>query len=338
MGALRRKASSQLGTPPCAARPREQSSSHVDDASPTGGVKLGTTKSYRRLRLIGEGACGAVYAARHLATGDTVAIKVAHREDHDETLLREAETLAAACASNPAVVGLREVARHPVTGRVQLVMDYVGPSLADLLTHRLDADTPPRAMTEHETRGIMRQLLTGVRRLHEDGIVHRDIKPGNVLVGAGGSVRICDLGLGKSVATRPPPHTQLVGTLWYMSPEQYLGTKDYGEGVDMWALGCVMAELLTGETLFPGDTEFHQLVLVARLLGVPDEVNGMGLGVTNPSQLREKVPEEKLSQAGFDVLDGLLQYVAGNRLTAAAALEMPWFHLKEPELNHSLVK
>ncbi|XP_040380893.1 putative cyclin-dependent kinase F-2 [Oryza brachyantha] len=297
-------------------------------SSPGGGdagVHFGSMRSYRGWRLIGEGAFGAVFRARHIATGETVAIKIAHKDSDDEALLREAGTLAA-CAGIPAVVTLREVARGAKTGRLHLVMDYVGPSLADYLTRRVDDEE--RALTEAETQSIMRQLLTGVKQMHERGVFHRDIKPGNVLVGAAdGRVRICDFGLGKSAA-RAPPHTQLVGTLWYMAPEQYLGSKDYGPAVDMWALGCLMAELLTGETLFPGDTEYLQLVLVAGLLGVPDEVNGMGLGVTTPSRLRTKVPVQKLSQPGFDVLDGLLQYVAGDRLTAAAALEMPWFSMK----------
>uniref|UniRef100_A0A0E0JKD2 [RNA-polymerase]-subunit kinase n=1 Tax=Oryza punctata TaxID=4537 RepID=A0A0E0JKD2_ORYPU len=365
MGALRRKASSALAGP-FAARRREHTGrpgaaaaaeapldslgaatknsvvtlASVDD-SPfpattndgvlgLGVVQFGSMESYDRLMLIGEGACGAVFRARHLATGETVAVKITHKNSSgggggDEALLREAEMLAA-CAGNPAVVRLREVARHPETSKLHLVMDYVGPSLADFLTHRLDSGE--RALTEAEARSVMRQLLAGVKQMHARGVIHRDIKPGNVLVGAvDGRVRICDLGLGKSAAAAPP-HTQLVGTLWYMSPEQYLGSKEYGPAVDMWALGCLMAELLTGETLFPADTEYHQVVLVAGLLGVPDEVNGLSLGVTKPSQLRRKVPEEKLSPAGFDVLSGLLQYVAGDRLTAAAALDMPWFSKK----------
>uniref|UniRef100_A0A0E0C3T3 [RNA-polymerase]-subunit kinase n=1 Tax=Oryza meridionalis TaxID=40149 RepID=A0A0E0C3T3_9ORYZ len=353
MGALRRKASSSLAGP-LAAQRRERTgepgaaaaaaknsvvtlASAVDDshhvpATRNGDVAglgvvvpFGSMESYDRLRLIGEGACGAVFRARHVATGETVAVKIAHKNNGgDEALLREAEMLAA-CAGNPAVVRLREVARHPETGKLHLVMDYVGPSLADLLTHRLDG-----ALTEAEARGVMRQLLAGVGQMHARGVIHRDIKPGNVLVGAAdGRVRICDLGLG-GPASAAPPRTQLVGTLWYMSPEQYLGGGEYGPAVDMWALGCVMAELLTGETLFPADTEYHQVVLVAGVLGVADEaMDGLPLGVTTrPSQLRRKVPEEKLSPAGFDVLNGLLQYVAGDRLTAAAALDMPWFSKK----------
>uniref|UniRef100_A0A0E0MYD2 [RNA-polymerase]-subunit kinase n=1 Tax=Oryza rufipogon TaxID=4529 RepID=A0A0E0MYD2_ORYRU len=346
MGALRRKASSSLAGP-LAAQRRERTgepgaaaaaaaknsavtlASAVDDSHHVPAtrhgdvagligvvVPFGSMESYDRLRLIGEGACGAVFRARHVATGETVVVKIAHKNGGgggggDEALLREAEMLAA-CVGNPAVVRLREVARHPETSKLHLVMDYVGPSLADLLTHRLDG-----ALTEAEARGVMRQLLAGVGQMHARGVIHRDIKPGNVLVGAAdGRVRICDLGLG-GPASAAPPRTQLVGTLWYMSPEQYLGGGEYGPAVDMWALGCVMAELLTGETLFPADTEYHQVVLVAGVLGVADEkMDGLPLGVTTrPSQLRRKVPEEKLSPAGFD----RAQRLVARDMTAVAA-------------------
>ncbi|KAL5227825.1 hypothetical protein ABZP36_016090 [Zizania latifolia] len=287
-------------------------------------ILIGCMASYKLLGTIGEGACGIVLKARHLPSRETVAIKIAHNDD-DGALMREAKILTA-CVGNPAIVKLREMARQPKSGKLCLVMEYVGPSLAEFLTFRLNSQG--RTLSELETRSVMRQLLKGVKQMHDQGVFHRDIKPGNILIGAiDGRVKICDFGFGKSTAM-PPPHTQQVGTLWYMSPEQYLGHKVYGPEIDMWALGCVMAELVTGDALFPGDNEFHQLVVVAGLLGVPDEVTGLDLGVTKGSQLREIVPEDKLSNAGFDVLSGFLQFVAADRLSAATALEMPWFSME----------
>ncbi|OEL34716.1 hypothetical protein BAE44_0004264 [Dichanthelium oligosanthes] len=103
--------------------------------------------------------------------------------------------------------------------------------------------------------------------------------------------------------------------------------EDCGAPVDMWALGCIMAELIAGQKLLPEHDLCQQLMNIVHLLGIPDEVSLMplSLGVSAQSKLREKVPEERLSQVGFDVLRGLLEYDPKDRLTAASALQMPWF-------------
>lgn len=281
-------------------------------------MRFGSIDSYGRIKKIGEGAFGAVSKARHLGTGELVAIKTVLEGGKDEELLREAGLLAL-CGGNPAVVELREVARCTETSKLCLVMEFVGPSLLDILRRRRRLG---RAFSESATRRVMRELLGGVEAMHAQGVVHRDLKPGNVLVGErDGRVRICDLGLGKAMA-KAPPHTQSVGTLWYMAPEQLLEEEEYGAPVDLWSLGCVMGELLTGERLFDQRTEDAQLWAIADKLGVPDDGS---LDAATPSQLRDMVPEDLLSRAGFDVLRGLLEYDARDRLTASAALQMPWF-------------
>nr|TKW00663.1 hypothetical protein SEVIR_8G126300v2 [Setaria viridis] len=280
---------------------------------------LGRLDSYKRLRKIGEGAFGAVSKARHRRTGEVVAIKSVHekgRGGEAAALLREA-VLLAACAANPAVVALRE--------DLHLVMEYVGRSLYDVISERCRLNLP---FSESETRRAMAQLLAGVGTMHAHGIVHRDLKPGNVLVGErDGRLKICDLGLARSVAAPPPLDAELEGTPGYMAPEVLLCEKGCGEPVDVWALGCVMAELVAGQSLFPEDDLCKQLVNIIYLLGIPDDVSLMPLGITAAamSKLRDKVPEERLSPAGFDVLRGLLQYHPKDRLTAAAALQMQWF-------------
>uniref|UniRef100_M8BNV3 [RNA-polymerase]-subunit kinase n=1 Tax=Aegilops tauschii TaxID=37682 RepID=M8BNV3_AEGTA len=172
----------------------------------------------------------------------------------------------------------------------------------------------------------MRQLLSGAGRMHERGIVHRDIKPGNVLVGGQGVVKICDLGLAVSMASAPPPRGR-AGTRWYMAPEMLLGRPDYDELVDAWLLGCVMAELLTGETLFPGQNAVDQLLRISSVLGgacvgfahAPLAVYFHSERHDTARRLRELFPEERLSRGGFEVLEGLLACDPGERLPAAMA-------------------
>ncbi|KAF8754813.1 hypothetical protein HU200_011429 [Digitaria exilis] len=287
--------------------------------------RLTRLDSYKRLKKIGEGAFGTVCKARDRRTGEVVAIKsaVGNGPGGAEALLREAALLAA-CAANPAVVKLREVARGSEAADLHLVLEYMGMSLHDIVSERRRRGLP---LTESETRRVMEQLLTGVGTMHAQGIMHFDLKPGNVLVGdEDRRLRICDFGLAKSVAALPL-EGEPEGTPGYIAPEMLLREKDCGAPADVWALGCIMAEIVNGQSLFAEDDLYQQLASIVDLLGIPDDVSLMPLGITAtaPSKLREKVPEERLSPAGFDVLQGLLQYDPKDRLTAMAALEMPWF-------------
>ncbi|KAL6842561.1 hypothetical protein ACP4OV_027405 [Aristida adscensionis] len=303
------------------------------------GMRIGDLTSYKRLRSIGGGAFGVVWKARHGHTGEVVTIKSVR--SGGEALLLEAAMLAA-CAGNPAVVELREVARGGGAGAgmdddLHLVMEFVGPSLHDVIGARRRAGRP---FTESEVRRVVRRLLTGAATMHGHGVVHCDLKPGNVLVGEddgrGRAIKICDLGLARSMAAPPPEPDarRLEGTLWYMAPEQLLGdSKDVGAPADVWALGCIMVELVAGEPLFREDTVHEQVASIVRLLGIPDEVSLMPLGVSasTPSQIRDMVPEAQLSPAGFDVLRALLEFDHKDRITAAAALQKPWFAMKDDD-------
>jgi cell division cycle 2-like protein len=181
--------------------------------------------------------------------------------------------------------------------------------------------------------------------MHDRRIVHRDIKPANILVGQGEElVKICDLGLAISMSELPP-YTQ-AGTASYMAPEMLLGKPDYNARVDTWSLGCVMAEMLTGKTLFlaedddEDDKEIAQLWSIFRLLGMPDEktwprfrylpLAAKALQLLPAEHKRNRLryffPEEKLSKEGFQVLQGLLTCNPDKRLTAAKALKLPWFN------------
>jgi cyclin-dependent kinase/cell division cycle 2-like protein len=292
-------------------------------------VRIGVVDSYKILRRIGQGGYGAVWKARHIESGELVAIKSSLHAGGEAALLREAAMLAA-CAGNPAVVRLREVARGSDMHDLHLVMEYVvGRSLHDVIASRRRRGHHP--FSESETRRAMAQLLAGVSTMHAHGVVHRDLKPGNVLVGAeDGRLKICDLGLATSVVA-PPPTDDMdpEGTPGYMAPELLLGEKACGTPVDVWALGCIMADLVAGQPLFPEEDLCQQLISIVNLLGIPDEVSLMPLGVSGPSKLRERVPEERLSPAGFEVLQGLLEYNPKDRLTAVDALKMPWFAAKD---------
>uniref|UniRef100_A0A0E0LF16 [RNA-polymerase]-subunit kinase n=1 Tax=Oryza punctata TaxID=4537 RepID=A0A0E0LF16_ORYPU len=301
-----------------------------------------STDDYEVTCWLGKGAFGAVVRARHRATGKDVALKFLRRRRGmggkavgEDGLLREAIFLAR-FSHHPSIVQYHGLACHPSSGTWCLVLEHVGPSLSRVLQERRGGGGGEPPFTQEEVRRIMRQLLSGVQRLHERHIVHRDIKPGNILVGDGGGVvKLCDLGLAMDTAWKPP--YQKAGSPGYKAPEMLLGKPDYDELVDVWSLGCVMGELLAGVPLFRGHSETDELFRIFRLLGAPcrqtwPSYPSLPLFGALPlcrswdrNRLRELFPEERLSRDGFEVLNGFLTCNPDARLSAAEALRLPWF-------------
>ncbi|CAN6287389.1 unnamed protein product [Urochloa humidicola] len=302
-------------------------------------VSVGSTEHYKEVCRLGAGNYGAVVKARHRVTGQAVAIKRLSTAacDAGEDPALEA-SLHEACGDHPFIVGFHGLARDPSTSRLCLVTECVdGPgTLHDYLRRRGYA--PP--LPESTVRALMWQLLSAAKRMGDRGVIHRDLKPDNVLVAADHrAVKICDFGLAMS-ASDPPPYEQ-AGTLAYKAPEMMLEMPAYDARVDAWSLGCVMAELVDSGTppFYGGDDEDEQLRAIFNVLGVPDaeawpEFSSTpfaakvlpGLDQVNrENRLREVFPEEQLSQQGFEVLSGLLTCNPGKRLTADAALKHAWF-------------
>ncbi|GJN34447.1 hypothetical protein PR202_gb23108 [Eleusine coracana subsp. coracana] len=268
---------------------------------------------YQMLEELGEGTFGVVVRARHRRTGETVAVKWvrggASESGSDlDAVVREAGCLAA-CRGHPSVVQIRDIASDGNTGDLFLVMELVdGPSLRDWLT---------RPVPEATARTFMRQLVSAAATMHAAPMatIHRDIKPENVLVTPGCEVKLCDFGCATPARPLGKPYPERrVGTMPYCAPEQLMGIRCYATAVDVWALGCVMAELLAGAPLFAADTEDDVLV---QMLDLRDGIATVGL------KAFDGVVE--LSTAGRELLAGLLSFEPGARLTAAQALKHRWF-------------
>ncbi|XP_024319303.1 putative cyclin-dependent kinase F-2 [Brachypodium distachyon] len=313
------------------------------------GPDVGSTRCYKQLHRLGKGSFGLVVKAQHRDTGQIVALKTIHARDGARRpdvgeLLREA-CFMVACHGHPFLVGLHGVARNPDTKEYCLVMNYVGPTLHETVDRRMERHG--HAFPEADVRRVMRQLLIGARAMHERRIIHRDIKPKNILIGDDDGVKICDYGVAMFTAKAELPFAQ-AGTPSYMAPEVLLEKPEYDERVDLWSLGCVMAELLSGQVLFERDDKMDQLRKIFDTLGVPGKRTWQGFKSTllvqevqqwraqqqeapHHDRLRELFPEEVLSKDGFHVLKGLLRCNPSKRLTAATALRSSWF--KDDAIN-----
>lgn len=307
-------------------------------AAPTRKLELPVVDSvadYEKIRRIGEGTYGVVYAAKHRPTGKVVALKKLRMERERDgmpvTSVREVRVLQSCSHVN--LVNLIRVVTGTKLDSVFLVFEFVEHDIGRLLDDGGVRFTVPQA------KCLLQQLLRAVAFLHSRWVLHRDLKMSNLLLTDSGILKLCDFGLARYFKPEDAAYTPRVVTLWYRAPELLLGASRYTEAIDMWSVGCIMAELLRGAPLFPGHTESETLSMLFSLLGAPSERIWPGFQCLPHSQkvilpdqpysyLRKEFP--KLSKAGCDLLDQLLTYDPEKRIGAARALRHPWLATEAP--------
>lgn len=291
---------------------------------------------FERLNTINEGTYGIVSRAKDTKTGEIVALKKVKMENEREgfplTSLREINILLS--FHHPSIVDVKEIAVGSGDS-TYMVMEYMEHDLKAVV------ETMKQPYSQSEVKCLMLQLLEGVKYLHDNWVIHRDLKTSNILLNNRGELKICDFGLSRQYGSPLKPYTQLVVTLWYRAPELLLGTKEYSTAIDMWSLGCIMAELLSKKPLFDGKRDIDQLSKIFRMLGTPNEDIWPGYSklpgarakfAKQPyNRLREKFPAVSftggltLSEAGFDLLNRMLTYDPETRISAEDALNHEWF-------------
>ncbi|MEE6476631.1 hypothetical protein FKM82_011150 [Ascaphus truei] len=188
---------------------------------------------------------------------------------------------------------------------------------------------------ESTTRNIMYQILQGLAFIHKYGFFHRDLKPENLLCMGPELVKIADFGLARETRSRPP-YTDYVSTRWYRAPEVLLRSTNYNSPIDMWAVGCIMAEVYTLRPLFPGSSEIDTIFKICQILGTPKKTDwpeGYQLASAMsfrwpqcvPNNLKTLVPNA--SGDGIQIMRDMLQWDPKKRPTAVQALRYPCFHV-----------
>lgn len=294
-----------------------------------------SVRIFDKLNRIEEGSYGIVIRARNRDTGEIVALKQLklekEREGFPMTSLREIYTLME--ARHPHIVELKEMVVGSTLSqcvhadRVYLVMEFVEHDLKTLLS------TMRTPFLHSEVKTLMLQILSAVELLHSRWIIHRDLKTSNLLMNNRGQIKLADFGLARMFGDPLGRMTSLVVTMWYRAPELLLGAAEYDTAVDLWSVGCIFAELLLREPLFPGKNETDQIARVYAMLGAPDDAIWPGYSALPHAKNAPRTPvrgslRHKLrdcTPAALDLLQGLLTYDPSQRLTATAALDHPYF-------------
>ncbi|KAH7980727.1 hypothetical protein HPB49_018555 [Dermacentor silvarum] len=259
----------------------------------------GLNEKFQKIEKIGEGTYGVVYKARDRATGRYIALKKIRLDSEVEgvpsTAIREIALLKE--LRHPNIVRLLDVVPHDQ--KLYLVFEYM---TEDLKKHMDKAASAKAPLAVKLVKSYLWQLLQGIAYCHSHRILHRDLKPQNLLIDYEGNIKLADFGLARAFGLPLRTYTHEVVTLWYRAPEILLGSRFYSTSVDVWSIGCIFAEMLMLKALFAGDSEIDQLFRIFRTLGTPDENSWPG--VTNLPDYKATFPRWE-PQSLVNIISGL---------------------------------
>jgi serine/threonine protein kinase len=296
-------------------------------------------EKYDIIRRLGGGSFADVFLGKEISTSDMVAIKVLKKKYRklDQCYeLREVVSLQKLCKDSLSsqkgydnIIKLKEVIFEKKTGKLSLVFEYMETDLYELMKKR-----SPSRLSEDEIKDITYQMLLGLYHMHKYGFFHRDMKPENLLL-TGKKVKIADFGLAREIRSIPP-FTEYVSTRYYRAPECILRSQNYNSPVDIWAVGCIMAEMyMHPMPLFYGSSEKEVFIKICTTLGSPNKSN-WNEGVNQASKIGMKYPQSSgtdlanivigASPEAIDLMKQMLKWAPSARSTAANLLNHPFFN------------
>ncbi|XP_030447369.1 mitogen-activated protein kinase homolog NTF6-like [Syzygium oleosum] len=283
------------------------------------------------IQPIGRGAYGIVCCATNAETKEEVAIKKIgnafdNRIDAKRTL-REIKLLCHMDHDN--VVKIKDIIRPPNKENFNDV--YIVYELMDTDLHQIIRSS--QALTDDHCQYFLYQLLRGLKYVHSANVLHRDLKPSNLLLNANCDLKICDFGLARTTS-ETDFMTEYVVTRWYRAPELLLNCSEYTAAIDVWSVGCILMEIVTRETLFPGKDYVQQLGLITELLGSPDDSDLGFLRSDNARKYVKQLPHVSkrsfsqkfptVSPLAIDLAEKMLVFDPSKRITVEEALNHPY--------------
>ena len=296
--------------------------------------------NYEILNKLGGGSFAEVYKAIEKKTGEYVAIKILKKKysNWEECLeLRETKSLKKLQDSSlnshqkgiENIIKLKEMIFIKETGTLNLIFEYMEKDLFILMKERT-----PKKLNENQIKSIIYQTLMGLSYMHKYGFFHRDLKPENLLV-TGEIIKIADFGLAREIRSIPP-YTEYVSTRYYRAPECILKSNNYNSPIDIWALGCIMAEMyLHPQPLFFGNNEKEVLFKICSILGTPNhDIWNEGISQANKMDIKfPKFEPQKLeniitnaSKDAIDLISQMIKWDPNKRATASNLLQHNFFN------------
>lgn len=300
------------------------------------GSSFEVPNKYNLVKAVGYGAYGLVCSAVNTETGEKVAIKKIPKVFDDlidgKRILREIKLLTYLEHEN--VISIKDLFR-PRSKQFDDI--YFVSELMDTDLHQIIRSK--QKLTDEHHQYFIYQCLRALKFIHSAKILHRDLKPGNLLVNGNCDLRICDFGLARGFD--PNELTDYVVTRWYRPPELLLMAVDYGPAIDIWSTGCIFAELLNRKPLFPGRDYINQLNLITDVLGVPSEEDMQMIKSEEAVRYLKSMSKKKpipfkdlfpnCNKLALDFLEKMLVFNPNKRITADAALGHPYlWQLHEP--------
>ncbi|KAK3846744.1 MAG: kinase-like domain-containing protein [Linnemannia gamsii] len=284
---------------------------------------------YQSLEKIGEGTYATVFKGKNRSNGDAVALKEIRLDSEEgapSTAIREISLMKE--LRHPNIVRLHDVIH--TENKLTLVFEYMDQDLKKYM----DQHGNRGALGPIVIKAFMYQLLKGVAFCHDNRVLHRDLKPQNLLINRKGELKLGDFGLARAFGIPVNTFSNEVVTLWYRAPDVLLGSKTYSTSIDIWSAGCIMAEMYLGKPLFAGSNNQDELLKIFKVMGTPTEETWPG--VTKLSEYRKDFPyypPKPLSTVvpmidtfGMDLLMQMLIYQPQRRITAKDALNHVYFN------------
>lgn len=300
------------------------------------GQQFEVESKFSFIRPIGHGAYGVVISALNKSTNQKVAIKKITRAFDDpvdaKRILREIKLMKKLYHEN--VIRIVDLIPPP-PNQEEFEDIYIVQDLMETDLHRIIYSK--QSLSIDHVQYFVYQILRGLKYIHSANVLHRDLKPSNLLVNANCDLKICDFGLARGVEDEQSGAlTEYVVTRWYRAPEIMLACHEYTKAIDVWSVGCIFAELLARQALFPGEDYIAQLRLICDKLGRPSEEDLdfvtsdrakrfiLSLPSKQPTEMSEMFPSHANEKDAHDLFKKMLDFHPSRRISIDDALAHPF--------------